>query len=226
VSAALHAPAIRLIGNTDLSKLPFADAAFDGVTSQFGVEYADLAAATREAIRVLAPGGRGRFVLHRADSAITQGVANSLAAERSVFADSSAFQSGRAVFELYRRSAPRDAIMEAEAEFRRAVGALQSRLRTERAFGPARNIVAFLTDLANAPGSLPAADALRRIDMVESEIEARTLRKRAQVDAALDRKGIDKFAESLAAAGAVVRLPQELKYPGGRILGWSLSFSK
>jgi ubiquinone/menaquinone biosynthesis C-methylase UbiE len=226
VSAALQIPGIGFIGNTDLSNLPFPDATFDGVTSQFGIEYADVAAATCEAIRVLAPGGRGRFVLHRADSAITQGVAASLAAERAVFADSSAFQSGRAVFELHRRCAPRAAMAEAEAEFLAATVALQSRLRNEREFGAARNIVAFLTRLANAPGLHAPADALRRIDIAEGQIRARTLRKQAQIDAALNRQGVDKVAESLADAGAVVSLPQELKYPGGRILGWSLSFCK
>ena len=95
MSATLQAPGIELTGNTDLSKLPFPDALFDGVTSQFGIEYADLAAATREAIRVLVPGGRGHFVLHHAGGAITQGVASSLVADRAVFADSSAFLAGR-----------------------------------------------------------------------------------------------------------------------------------
>jgi SAM-dependent methyltransferase len=226
VSAALQVAGIGFTGNTDLSNLPFPDATFDGVTSQFGIEYADVSAATHEAIRVLAPGGRGRFVLHRADSAITQGVARSLAAERSVFADSSAFQSGKTVFELHQRSASPAAIAEAEAEFRRATGVLQSRLRSERAFGPARNVVAFLTSLANAPGLHAPADALRQMDIAERQIQTRTLRKQAQIDAALNRQGVDKVAESLAGAGAVVGSPQELKYPGGRILGWGLLFYK
>lgn len=43
-------PAIR--GGIDAASLPFADASFDVVTSQFGVEYAGLAAAGQQAARV------------------------------------------------------------------------------------------------------------------------------------------------------------------------------
>jgi SAM-dependent methyltransferase len=224
VGAAL--PGVELVGNTELSQLPFPDAVFDGITSQFGIEYADAAPATREAMRVLVPGGYGHFVLHHAEGAITQGVAANLVAERAVFADSNAFSLGRAAFELRNRAATHAAIMQAETEFRNAVGVLQSRVRNERAFGTARNVVGFLTRLAGAPGALPPVEALHRMDVVEEQIQARALRKQAQLDAALDRKGIDKFAEHMAAAGAVVSTPRELKYPMGRPMAWSLAFSR
>ncbi len=234
VSAGLRAQGIALVGNTDLSKLPFPDAGFDGVTSQFGIEYANLTAAAVEAVRVLAPGGRGRFVMHHADSPITQGVAKSLAAYRSVFSDSKAFQRGRTVFELRRQSAPQNAILQAEAEFRAAVGDLQSRLRVavlqsglrEQALGAARNVIALLAHLAATPGSHPPADALRQIGGAEEQIQASTLRKTEQVKVALDRKGIAQVANHLTGAGALVDTPQELKYPLGRVLAWSLQFRK
>lgn len=226
VSASLQVPGIQLIGNTDVSKLPFPDAIFDGVTSQFGIEYGDVTAATREAMRVLAPAGRGHFVLHHATSSITQGVADSLAAFRSVFMDSSAFGLGRGVFELYQRSAPAAAIAEAEAEFRKSVGTLHSRLRNERAFGPARETVILLANLAREPRSQVAADALRKLDGAEEQVRASTLRKTAQMSAALDRSGIDNIARLLTAAGAIVAPPQQLRYPMGKIMAWSLSFHK
>ena len=91
---------------------------------------------------------------------------------------------------------------------------------------PARNAVTFLAGLAKAPGLFPAAEALHRIGIVEGEIHARTLRKKAQLDAAVDRKGIDHFAKLLAGAGAVVDPPLELRYPMGKLMAWSLSFHK
>ena len=106
------------------------------------------------------------------------------------------------------------------------VAALQSRVGNERAFVPARNAVTFLADLARSPGLIPAAEALRRIAIVEGEIYARTLRKKAQLDAAVDRKGVDNFARLLTGAGAVVDSPLELKYPMGKLMAWSLSFHK
>ena len=52
--------AARFIGNTAAESLPFADGSFDVVVSQYGLEYADLALALSEAVRVLASGGQRR----------------------------------------------------------------------------------------------------------------------------------------------------------------------
>lgn len=57
---------IDCLSGVDMEALPFADAVFDRVISQFGVEYADLARVVDEAIRVLVPGGRLMWVLHDA----------------------------------------------------------------------------------------------------------------------------------------------------------------
>ncbi|HEX3942704.1 MAG TPA: methyltransferase domain-containing protein [Rhizomicrobium sp.] len=219
-------PEVEFIGNTELSHLPFPDAAFDAVTSQFGIEYGEPATATREAVRVLVPGGRGQFVLHHAEGAITQGVAANLAVERAAFTGHNAFALGKAVFELRQRSAPQSEIMQAEGALRNAVAILQSRIQDEGAFGSARNVVGFLTRVAGAPEALPPTEALHQLDVVEEQVRARSLRRQAQLDAALDRKGIEKFADHLSAAGAVVGAPEELKYPMGRPMAWSVSFHK
>lgn len=53
----------------DAERLPFRDAAFTQVVSNFAVVYApDPDAAVREAVRVLAPGGRFAFTAHTPDS--------------------------------------------------------------------------------------------------------------------------------------------------------------
>jgi hypothetical protein len=226
VAATLQGPNVKLVGNTDLSRLPFPDSAFDGAVSQFGIEYAEPSAAAREAIRVLATGGHGHFILHHANGAITQGVINSLAAERSVFPDDSAFRSARAVFDLRMRASPAEAIALAEGEFRKSVDALVRRLRDDRSFATARGVVGVLANLAQAPQIPPPLEALRRIDALEDEVRSRLLRKQAQRDASLDSAGIAAFADRLRSAGATVVPPCELRYPGGKILAWSLSFRK
>lgn len=226
VGATLKEHRVELVSHTDLSKLPFSDAAFDGVMSQFGIEYADIAAATREAVRVLVPGGRGYLVLHHSGGVITQGVANSIAVDRLVFEDANAFDLGRTVFRLYRDGALQEIIANAVAAFRNDVDRMQSRLRNERPFEPASRVVDFLLRLAEAPQLRNPAEALEQLDMVEEQVQARHLRKLAQLDASLDKNGIDKLAGALASAGAAVSSPRELKYPGGKILAWDLSFRK
>lgn len=226
VAASLEGQGVTLIGHTDLSQLPFPDAEFDCVVSQFGIEYADARNAVPEAVRVLAPGGQGHFVMHHAQGAITQGVVNSLAAERSVFPDYTVFDLARSVFELRLRSAGAPEIAAAEHALREAVDVALRRLRHDNAFAPARNVAGFLAHLAQSP-QMPAPEAaLQRIDQVEAEVKSRILRKEAQRDASLDGSGMAALAGLLRDCGAEVLPPGELRYPGGRILGWSLSFRR
>ncbi|MEN1727516.1 MAG: class I SAM-dependent methyltransferase [Pseudomonadota bacterium] len=59
---------IRFQGETAIELLPFETDAFDLITSQYGLEYADLEQAAGELARVLSPGGTLVFVHHAADS--------------------------------------------------------------------------------------------------------------------------------------------------------------
>ncbi len=228
VSATMPSGRIKLAGNTDLSSLPFADTSFDAVTSQFGFEYADVAAASREAVRVMAPGARGLFILHHADSAITQGALNSQAAYRAVFPDNSAFQKcGRDVFERYEKSASRAETLVAETQFRKAVVEAQSRIVQDRAFVNAHKVVGFLTrPRVRAHFYSGGVEALHQLQVVEHHNEARELRKGAQIKAALDAAGVNRIAALLETAGAAVQPITELRYLHGKILAWSLPFGK
>ena len=59
---------LRLHSGVMAEQLPFADATFDLVVSQYGIEYADLARAVPEAARVLRPHGRLRLLMHHVDA--------------------------------------------------------------------------------------------------------------------------------------------------------------
>jgi len=65
--------AIRFLGGTAIEALPFPDSGFDAVISQYGIEYADPDGAIPEAMRMIAPGGSARFVVHAADGVIAEG---------------------------------------------------------------------------------------------------------------------------------------------------------
>jgi len=58
------------LADTDITDLPFADRSFDAVTSQFGLEYSDVAQSVPEAARILATGGKLLLLVHHTDSAI------------------------------------------------------------------------------------------------------------------------------------------------------------
>lgn len=60
-------PQLRFHEHVFAENLPFADGSFDLVTSQFGVEYAELPLALAQVCRVLKPGGHLCLVMHHAD---------------------------------------------------------------------------------------------------------------------------------------------------------------
>jgi SAM-dependent methyltransferase len=61
---------IRILPNTAMESLPFADAMFDTAVSQFGFEYGDIDLASLEVARVLRPGASFSFLVHHADARI------------------------------------------------------------------------------------------------------------------------------------------------------------
>lgn len=65
---------VLFLGGVRIETLPFADRAFDAVSSQFGFEYADEERGSLEVARVLAPGGVLRFIMHCRGGAIWRDV--------------------------------------------------------------------------------------------------------------------------------------------------------
>lgn len=59
-------------GGIAMERLPFEDAAFGAVVSQFGFEYGDTQAVATEIARVLAPGGKVGLMVHRGDGPILE----------------------------------------------------------------------------------------------------------------------------------------------------------
>jgi hypothetical protein len=58
---------ITFHARTSVTDLPFAEASFDFVTSQYGIEYAPLEPAAAEIVRVLRKGAYGQFIVHAED---------------------------------------------------------------------------------------------------------------------------------------------------------------
>lgn len=217
---------LRLHGNTDLASLPFADGVFDGVTSQFGIEYAVRDAATREAVRVLKPGGRGLFLMHHAGGAIAKSAAVRLDAHKYVVPDDAAFRHGERLFALYARGAPRVMAMGEASAFHAAVQAMISRFSPDPLLSNTAEVVSFFADMARTPERYDPRDALRRLKSAEDEVAAWVMRQEALVAAALDEKSVQALARTLEEAGADVRAPGAFKNAPGTLLAWSLAFEK
>src|SRR5205085_11148762 len=63
---------IIFLRGTEIEALPFPRAGFAAVISQYGIEYTDLDRSLPEAVRMVAPGGRLRLVVHAADGVVAR----------------------------------------------------------------------------------------------------------------------------------------------------------
>ena len=199
--------AIDFMGRTDVEALPFADGGFDAVVSQYGIEYSDLARSLPEAVRMLAPGGRLRFVVHAADGVVARD-AKAVIADADLLLEEidlpgHAARCFEAVLAVERDGG--DAALADES-----FAAFQERARPHRRHVPQaadrtmfRNSGAVLLDSFQRRGHFDLEQLLGKVEEVRDEIAAHRGRLAALVDSALDAKAAAALADRLGALGGV-----------------------
>lgn len=215
------APGCRLMGGVPLEQLPFATNAFDGASSQFGIEYADVRSALQELGRVLRPGGRVLMLIHHADSVITRQTAEQIAAYDQVLGGSGAVRHARRAFTAHLKGAPAGA---AEEALREAVDRATALLRPAAAFDPVRYMVGYLDDLSRRIAAYEPQSALARLEGFEAGNAAWRHRQQSQTLAALDARGLDAFVQRAARAGLTLSEQDQIHDAGGERIGWRVGF--
>jgi len=221
--------AIRFHARTPAEALPFDAAAFDCVTSQFGLEYSDLARSVPEAARVLRAGGELALVMHHDESAVVV-AARAEARQLDFVLDSARVFSrardllrARAEVPAARRGAkPPVRVRRRQADLERAIE------RVERAaadadgermlLGPL-NYVREVLAVAERSGPGEAldwlAEARRRVRATRDRLAAMQAAARTDADMAA-------LADQLAAAGFARPRIERLDEADGAIVGWQL----
>ena len=216
---------LTLMANVRLEALPFADESFDAVTSQFGIEYAERAAAASQIARVLKPGGRGLFVLHHAQSVMTASVRARLDARRDVLGDTP-FAQARALFAAHAAGAPPSELAQADAVLREQIAGMRARLGAGFQYENVAQSVRFLEQLAARPEELAPRDALAAVDAAVADSEAWLGRQQAQTRAALDDDGIAAWIAELTRHGVEAEPPLVIGNERRAAVGWRLAIRK
>lgn len=196
-------------GGVAAESLPFEDASFDAAVSQYGIEYSDLSRSLAEAARVLAPGGRLRFVMHAAEGVVCAG-ARGVVEDADFLLDEidlpgRAARCFEAVIAVERNSSPpQSAYNAADAAF----GAFGQAL--ERAADYAdkaqdremiRNSCQVLLDAQGKRGYFRPEELTAKAEEVRTEIRAHRGRSVALVNAAVDEARLAQITATLAKAG-------------------------
>lgn len=205
-----HLLTIQFHAKTSVEALPFPDATFDAVSSQYGIEYADLQGALAEAARVLAPGGRIRLVLHAAEGQAVRRSNGDISDCRHLALKTGLFKAAekaiRATWGLGSgQTAPaRPDRIRAE----KAVGALKAGLEAARerlrgAANPAmyNNVISVLADTFNKRDDFPLKTLLDQVEAMRAEVLAHLGRLEALVAAAKSEADISEITASLSGLG-------------------------
>jgi SAM-dependent methyltransferase len=218
----MRADGVRLMGDIDVAALPFEDRSYDGVFSQFGIEYGRRPNAFREAARVLRANGRGLFIMHHQQSVITRSCAVRLARHREVVGAMQCFAAAKQFFTSRLLGGSPASLQQAEARFRNEVTVLRRRLGSPPSDPNLVPTVSFLSEIAVMPARYDPADALRRVEFAQEEIASWRLRQEAQQAAALDSAALDSICEWLAQSGLETEPPEILHDGEGEIAAWVL----
>lgn len=199
--------AIDFRGGVQVEALPLPSGHFDAAISQYGIEYSDLSRSLPEAVRVLAPAGRIRFVVHAADGVVAAG-ARAVIADADLLLDEIDLPgcASRCFEEVLAVERGGGDSVRADGSFAAFQAALE---RTARHIAGAhdrtmfRNSGAVLLDTFQRRGHFDVAQMLAKAEEVRQEIAAHRGRLVALVEAALDAKGAEALADRLSALGGV-----------------------
>ncbi|MGM9491294.1 class I SAM-dependent methyltransferase [Ideonella sp. YS5] len=203
----LGVPNLEFVGGVAMEALPFADAQFDAVTSQFSIEYAKEPAPS-ELLRVLKPDAAWMVVAHHSRSVILEQNRRRLAALDDLCGAAGLLETAGGLADR-----PHVPLAEARQALRPLIGTLQQR-------HPGQGIV---TDAASfvlgVLGHPLVMDELRR---VQGEMGMEQLRLRALLRAALDDEAVQALATKLSRSNHPA-LVDAVPAPGtGLPLAWSL----
>lgn len=198
---------IEFAGGTDVEALPFGDGGFDAVVSQYGIEYSDLGRSLPEAVRMVAPGGRLRFVVHAADGVVARDA-------RPVIADADlllqeidlpghAARCFEAVCAVERAGGDAAMADRSFADFQAALVRAAGHVPKAADRTMVRNTGAVLLDCFQRRGQFGLDDLLGKVEQVRSEIAAHRGRLLALVESALDARAAAALADRLCALGGV-----------------------
>ncbi|MDH3480288.1 MAG: methyltransferase domain-containing protein [Gammaproteobacteria bacterium] len=215
----------------DANSIPLDDAAFDLVTSQFGIEYAGPAALS-EGTRLLAPGGTLILMMHVRPGIIFEECAAALDAVRRT-RNSRFVQRALAFFEAgfaAVRGADRTDYDKAALELNPAIEELESILSDHGEHVAGDTIVRLYSDVREIHGGIQHYEPdevlrwLRRMDQELAEYEGRM---QSMCDSATDANGFAGICERIGAQGLHVDRSEPLMTADrASAIGWVLQATR
>lgn len=231
--AGIDVGGIEFMGGTPAESLPFEDGSVDVVTSQYGVEYADVGAAVGEIARVLDATGVFQFVIHARDGRPVRAAGRNVDDADFLLHESRLFNAAAAFYKAVRavESKPSPATesedrraMEAKAGFESELERVRRRARSSRDAETFEYVVRGVLRLHADRGRYPLEGMLGKLEAMRGAVRAHRERLAANVRSSLDAAQLAEFTAKIENAGLRVAHAGELKSEDGADrIGWLVS---
>lgn len=218
---------IRFHSGVAMEQLPFPDASFDVVMSQFGFEYARREPALDEALRVCRPGGSLALVMHHAGSVLVEVGRSELANQALLQAPGGLFDAAAAVIPWFARARAGEDLRTNAAALasREAYNAAIRTLGQHIAASPAPDLLVETRDGINrllAGVGTDAAPALATLRDYRDAQVAAGLRTAEMIAHALDDGQAQALVQAIEQRRPGAQVACEALTQREGVLGWAL----
>lgn len=231
--------AVSLRGGVRLEATGLEDASVDLVTSQYGFEYGDTAAGSKEIARILRPGGRVAMILHHDQSAILAQAREGLTQVQLCLDEERFVYLARRMIKLYRglKSGVQPGSVQwtpGALKLREELMAAASRLQGHARRPDVRQVDAGYLDFM-LPSVLRLVEQCRTLSDatleqawgdIEAETDAYRLRMADLVSAARSERDMARIGADFAMAGLAEASWTAFRYRADLLLGWTLAARK
>jgi SAM-dependent methyltransferase len=212
--------------------LPFADGSFDLATSQYGIEYCDVARAVPELARVLKPGGHLALLLHHRDSRLAEVAREELRLTDWLLQAAGFLDRLDAIVPWVAQAASAEgrerlrvdpAANRAREDFNHAMLALTGAAAASPFPDLLEEARAFSAQALAALQGAPAVVILSRCRDYRESLRDAGLRYAELCACAMDEEMMMAFAGRLAANGLVDIVHAPISHENGMLMGWTLT---
>ena len=226
--AGLH-PGIDFHSGVAMEALPFPDATFDLVVSQYGVEYARWPHALQESIRVAKPGGSVALVMHHVDSVLVSVAREELRNQRLLLEPGGLLAAAREVMPFIaqaRREGGNHNGSDAAQRARLRYNAAMDRLGSEIEVSPVPDLLvetrSRVHGLVSEVGRMGAETQLVAVEVLANEFEAAILRTLEVIEHAVDAQRLEQLRACFHAGLPGHRIDCSPITQEEGILGWGV----
>ena len=219
---------VRFHAGVHMEALPFADASFDAVLSQFGFEYADRWPALDECLRVSRSGATLALVMHHHDSVLVRVGREELAHHGRLQADDGLLRAAREAIGWIARARSQVPIQDMEAataargRYNAAVQALDVAARASAAPDLLLEVRQAVHQLLAGVQAGHADAAVTALDAYVGELEGARLRTAEMVAHALSPQQLDALQQRLRQARPGLEVATAELAQAQGVLAWSL----